>query len=226
LCILTVENLEAPIAKMGVSKHLNYDTPIFTVGYPDKTSQPINTFGKVKGLFPLDDSFIIRASSAFKLGASGGGMFDEAGRLVGIITLKSRGSEAQYFYMPVEWVQALMNQPAQALGQQNEKPFWAMANDKRPFFMQVVQPYVSQDWDQLMNIADAWVKEEPNTSESWFYLAIAEFETKHYDKAEAHFKKAQALHHNDEDTIQYLNKISEKFAGMNVAPNQMALLSH
>ena len=66
LCILTVENLEAPIAKMGTSKHLNYDTPILTVGYPDKTSQPINTFGKVKGLFPMDDSFIIRATSPFK----------------------------------------------------------------------------------------------------------------------------------------------------------------
>ena len=226
LCILTVENLEVPIAKMGASKHLNYDTPIFTVGYPDKSSQPVNTFGSVKGLFPMDDSFIIRATSAFKLGASGGGMFDEAGRLVGIITLKSRGSEAQYFYMPVEWVQALMNQPAQALGQQNEKPFWAMASDKRPFFMQVVQPYVSHDWDLLMNISDAWVKQEPNTAESWFYLAIAEFETKHYDKAEAHFKKAQALHHNDEDTIQYLNKISERVAAMNVKPNQMALLSN
>jgi hypothetical protein len=226
LCILTVENLEAPIAKMGASKQLNYDTPIFTVGYPDKTSQPVNTFGIVKGLFPMDDSFIIRATSTFKLGASGGGMFDEAGRLVGIITLKSHGSEAQYFYMPVEWVQALMNQPAQALGEQNEKPFWAMANYKRPFFMQVVQPYVSHDWDLLMNISDAWVKQEPNTAESWFYLAIAEFETKHYDKAEVHFKKAQALHHNDEDTIQYLNKISEKSAGMNVAPNQMALLSY
>lgn len=88
LCILTVENLEAPIARMGASKLLKYDTPIFTVGYPDKTTQPINTFGKVKGLFPMDDSYIIRATSTFKLGASGGGMFDEAGHLVGIITLK------------------------------------------------------------------------------------------------------------------------------------------
>jgi len=224
LCILTVENLEAPIAKIGASKHLNYDTPILTVGYPDKTSQPINTFGKVKGLFPMDDSFIIRASSTFKLGASGGGMFDEAGHLVGIITLKSRGGEIHYYYMPVEWVQALMNKPAQALGTHNEKPFWAMANEKRPFFMQVVQPYVSHDWDVLMHISDAWVKQEPNTAESWFYLAIAEFETKHYDEAEAHFKKALTLHHHDEETIAHLNKISERTAAMNVKPNQMALL--
>jgi len=226
LCILTVENLEAPIARMGASKLLKYDTPIFTVGYPDTTSQPINTFGKVKGLFPMDDSYIIRATSTFKLGASGGGMFDEAGHLVGIITLKSRGGEIQYFFMPVEWVQALMHKPAQALGSPNEKPFWAMASEKRPFFMQVVQPYVSHDWDVLMHISDAWVKQEPNTAESWFYLAIAEFETKHYDQAEVHFKKALTLHHNDEETIAYLNKISEKTSNMNVKPNQMALLSN
>jgi serine protease Do len=226
LCMLTVENLEAPIAKMGVSKHLNYDTPILTVGYPDKTSQPINTFGKVKGLFPMDDSFIIRATSTFKLGASGGGLFDEAGHLVGIITLKSRGGEIQYFFMPVEWVEALMHKPAQELGIHNEKPFWAMASEKRPFFMRVVQPYVSHDWDVLMDISDAWVKQEPNTGESWFYLAIAEFETKHYDQAEAHFKKALTLHHQDEETIAYLNKIAERTSSMNVKPNQMALLGN
>lgn len=226
LCILTVENLEAPIAKMGESKRLNYDTPILTVGYPDKTSQPINTFGKVKGLFPMDDSFIIRATSTFKLGASGGGLFDESGHLVGIITLKSRGGEIHYFFMPVEWVEALMHKPAQELGTHNEKPFWAMASEKRPFFMRVVQPYVTHDWDVLMNISDAWVKQEPNTGESWFYLAIAEFETKHYDEAEAHFKRALTLHHQDEETIAYLNKIAEKTSSMNVKPNQMALLGN
>ena len=226
LCILTVENLEAPIAKMGASKHLNYDTPIFTVGYPDTTSQPINTFGAVKGLFPMDDGFIIRATSTFKLGASGGGMFDEAGHLVGIITLKSRGGEIHYFYMPVEWVQALMNKPAQILGTPNEKPFWAMASEKRPFFMQVVQPYVAHDWHALMNISDAWVKHEPHTAASWFYLAIAEFETKRYDKAEEHFQKALTLHHSNEEIIAYLNKLSEKTAGLNDKPNQVALLSH
>ena len=226
LCMLTVENLEAPIARMGASKHLHYDTPILTVGYPDKTTQPINTFGKVKALFPMDDSFIIRATSSFKLGASGGGLFDEAGHLVGIITLKSRGGEIHYYYMPVEWVQALMNKPAQELGTHNEKPFWAMASEKRPFFMQVVQPYVSHDWDVLMDISDAWVKQEPNTAESWFYLAIAEFETKRYDEAEAHFKRALTLHHSDEVIVAYLNKISEKTSSMKVKPNQMALLGN
>jgi hypothetical protein len=224
LCMLTVEHLDAPIAKIGASKNLKHEAAVFTVGYPDTTTLPVNTFGAVKGLFPMDDGLIIRASSTFRLGASGGGMFDETGNLVGIITLKSRGNAPHYYYMPVEWVQALMNKPAQALGVASEKPFWALATEKRPYFMQVVQPYVSHDWHALLKVSDAWVKTEPATAESWFYLAMAEFETKHYDKAELHFKQALALNHDHAQVAEYLNKIYEKTAGNASSFNQMALL--
>ncbi|MDO9052218.1 MAG: trypsin-like peptidase domain-containing protein [Methylotenera sp.] len=225
LCVLTVEHLDAPIAKMGASENLKYETAVFTVGYPDKATEPVNTFGVVKGMFPMDDSVVIRATSPFRLGASGGGVFDESGTLVGIITLKSRGNQAQYFYMPVEWVQALMNRPAQVLGMKSEKPFWAASEEKRPYFMQVVQPFVSKDWKSLLTVSKAWVATEPDAAESWFYLAAAEYETKAYDKAEDHFKKALSLNSEHRQAIEYLNKIAEKTARANVALNQLALLT-
>ncbi|MDP3088632.1 MAG: trypsin-like peptidase domain-containing protein [Methylotenera sp.] len=225
LCILTVENLDAPIAKIGASKNLKYETAVFTVGYPDKTTAPVNTFGVVKGMFPMDGSVVIRATSTFRLGASGGGVFDETGYLVGIITLKSQGNQAQYFYMPVEWVQALMNKPAQLLGVESEKPFWAASEKQRPFFMQVVYPYVSKDWKSLLAVSQAWVSNEPNAAESWFYLAAAEYETKAYDKAEDHFKKVLSLNSEHRQAIEYLNKIAEKTARANIALYQLALLT-
>lgn len=224
LCILTVADLDAPVAKIGTSKNLSYETAVFTVGYPDTTTEPVNTFGAVKGLFPMDGSVIIRASSAFKPGASGGGVFDESGSLVGIITLKSRGSQEHYYYMPVEWVQALMQKSTQALGVVAEKPFWALSAKNRPYFMQVVQPYVSQDWSTLLKVSDAWVKTEPDTAESWFYLAMAEFETKDYAKAEIHFKKALALRHDHGLVVEYLNKISAKIANSNKVFEKTAAL--
>lgn len=225
LCMLTVAGLDAPVAKMGASKSLRHETPVFTVGYPDTTTLPVNTFGAVKGLFPMDDGLIIRASSTFRLGASGGGMFDESGHLVGIITLKSRGNQVHYYFMPVEWVQALMHKPAQALGTASEKPFWALASEKRPYFMQVVQPYVAHDWHALLKVSDAWVKSEPETAESWFYLGLAEYETKKYAHAELHFKKALELNHDHVQVSAYLNSISEKITAANVRFDQMALLS-
>ena len=225
LCMLTVENLDVPSVKIGASKALKYDESIFTIGYPDETKTPVNTFGEVKGLFPMDGSVVIRASSAFRLGASGGGAFDDAGNLVGIITLKSKGNAAQYFFMPVEWVQALMSKPALALGIKSEKPFWAMAATQRPYFMQVVQPYVSQEWSALLKVAAQWVQNEPNTAESWFYLAAAEFATNDYSHAEEHFKKVLALNNQHTQASDYLAKIAQKTANVNVALSQLAQLN-
>lgn len=217
LCMLTVENLDVPAVKFGASKSLQYDASFFTVGYPDETKEPVNTFGVVKGLFPMDDSVIIRATSSFRLGASGGGAFDDAGHLVGIITLKSKGSSAYYYYMPVEWVQALMAKPAEALGAKSEKPFWAMDAKQRPYFMQVVQPYVTQEWKTLLKVATQWVQAEPNTAESWFYLAAAEYATKDYDSAEAHFKKVLSINSQHTQAIDYLEKLAQKAVATNLA---------
>ncbi|MES2501383.1 MAG: trypsin-like peptidase domain-containing protein [Pseudomonadota bacterium] len=224
LCMLTVENLDVPSVKIGASKALQYEESIFTIGYPDETKTPVNTFGAVKGLFPMDGSVIIRASSSFRLGASGGGAFDDAGNLVGIITLKSKGNAAQYFFMPVEWVQTLMSKPAQTLGVKSEKPFWAMAATQRPYFMQVVQPYVSQEWSTLLKVAAQWVQNEPNTAESWFYLAAAEFATNDYSHAEEHFKKVLALNSQHSQASDYLAKIAQKTANVDVALSHLAQL--
>lgn len=217
LCMLTVENLNVPAVKFGASKNLQYGSSFFTVGYPDETKEPVNTFGEVKGLFPMDDSVIIRASSSFRLGASGGGAFDDAGNLVGIITLKSKGSSAYYYYMPVEWVQALASKPAQSLGVKSEKPFWAMDAKKRPYFMQVVQPYVAQEWSTLLKVATQWVQAEPNTAESWFYLAAAEYATNDYDHAEQHFKKVLSMNGQHTQAIDFLQKLAQKTTTTNLA---------
>ncbi|EUJ11055.1 trypsin-like serine protease with C-terminal PDZ domain [Methylophilaceae bacterium 11] len=224
LCMLTVDNLDAPVVNMGASKTLQYESSLFTIGYPDETKTPVNTYGVVKGLFPMDDSVIIRATTPFRLGASGGGAFDDAGNLVGIITLKSRGDAAYYYYMPVEWVQTLMRKPAQALGAKSEKPFWAMDIKQRPYFMQVVQPYLSQEWSTLLKVATQWVQTEPNTAESWFYLAAAEYATKDYDSAEAHFKQVLALNHQHSQAMEYLGKLAEKTAKVQQGLSRVAML--
>lgn len=221
LCILAVSDLETPAVEMGSSKDLKYETVVFTVGYPDHTKSPVNTFGAVEEIFPMDDSVVIRGSSPFGLGASGGGVFDETGHLVGIITLKTRGNHANYYYMPVEWVQALMEKPAQALGLNSEKPFWAESSEQRPFFMKVVQPYLSRDWQSLRKLSLDWVNREPNTAESWFYLALAEYEMRDYEVAQAHFTKVLELHQHHRHALEYLNKMTKASEKASFAVSQL-----
>lgn len=224
ICIITVSGLNMPIAKIGQSKSLHYQTPVVTVGYPDKTTNPVNTFGEVQGLFPMDGGYVIRATSAFNLGAIGGGMFDESGSFVGIITLKSRGAHAQYFFMPVEWVVALMSHPVQALGEQSQKPFWALSENKRPYFMKVVQPQLAHDWNALNQLSKMWVTFEPDNAESWVALAIAEYETHQYAQALMHFNQALALRNDSNIALMYLNKISDHFSG-EASPSPTQLLA-
>jgi serine protease Do len=224
LCILKVDNLDAPIASIGSSKKLQYEESVFTIGYPNFQAVPSSTYGVVKGLFPMDDSVIIRATSSFGLGASGGGVFDDAGQLVGIITLKSPGKSAYYYNMPVEWVQALMQTPEQAITVKSEKPFWASSFDKWPYFMQVVHPYLTEDWQALAQIASKWAAAEPNTMEAWFYLATAEYAAKDYEKAAEHLQKVVAMNHQHSQALYYLGLVAEHTGQHNLALDNVALL--
>jgi serine protease Do len=223
LCILKVDGLDAPIAKIGSSKNLKYEQSVFTIGYPNFAAVPVSTFGAVKGLYPMDGSVVIRSSSSFGLGASGGGVFDDDGNLVGVITLKSPGSQAYYYNMPVEWVQALQKTPEQAIGVKSEKPFWALSYDKWPYFMQVVHPYLTENWDALLLIASKWVKQEPNTAEAWYYLAASEYASNQPQKAEEHLLKVVAMNRQHSQAIYYLGLMAEKRGNHGLALTKLAL---
>jgi serine protease Do len=224
VCIIKVEGLDAPVATIGSSKNLKYEQPVFAVGYPDFTSFPCATFGFVKGLFPMDDSVVIRATSTFRQGASGGGVFDDDGNLVGVITLKSPGRNAYYYNMPVEWVQAALNQPEQAINAKGELPFWAVAAENWPYFMRVVQPYITEDWQALLAIATKWTAQEPESTEAWFYLAAAEYATKNISSAEEHMHKVVAMNHEHSQAIYYLGLIADANGRRIEALTNVALL--
>jgi serine protease Do len=225
LCVLKAEGLAVPPVNIGSSKNLKYEQSVFNVGYPGFIPVPVSNYGVIKGLFPMDDSVIVRATSTFRLGASGGGLFDDAGNLIGIITLKSPGRNAFYYNMPVEWVQALLDQPEQKITTKSELPFWAESAEKWPFFMKVVQPYLTEDWNALQTIAQAWTAQEPNTSEAWFFLAAAEFGERDIYKAEQDMHKVVAMNHQHSQALYYLGLIAEAKGDHSGALSNIALLN-
>lgn len=225
LCVLKAEGLAVPPVNIGSSKNLKYEQPVFNIGYPGFIPVPVSNYGVVKGLFPMDGSVVVRATSTFRLGASGGGMFDDAGNLIGIITLKSPGRNAFYYNMPVEWVQALLEQPEQKITAQSELPFWAKSTDEWPFFMKVVQPYLTEDWKALQTIAQAWTEQEPNTTEAWFFLAAAEYGANDIYKAEQDLHKVVAMNDQHSQALYYLGLIAEAKGNHSEALSNIALLN-
>lgn len=97
--------------------------------------------GEVIALYAHDGGDIVRSSTAFDLGASGGGLFNAANELIGILTFRARVSGANYFSLPVTWIRDLMARevfrrvtplPASTLA------FWERPADEQPAFLQAL----------------------------------------------------------------------------------------
>lgn len=226
VCMLQMEDLPLTPVTMKSSRELKYEQPVFTIGYPSFVAAPVSTSGVVKGLFTMDDSVIVRATSTFRQGASGGGLFDDSGALVGLITLKSPGKDAYYYYMSVDWIQALISKPAGPIVVKSELPFWGKPAAEWPYFMKVVFPYLHKDWQGLKVIAEQWTAKEPQNTEAWFYLAAAEYETKDFTTAEQHLHRVISMNDQHSQAFYYLGMIAEAGGNHGEAMARVDTLSH
>jgi len=227
LCILKVEGLkkfDLPIATIASSEALQYEQPVYSIGFANNSPKANATYGVVKGKYALDDSVIIRASNTFRLGDSGGGVFDEAGNLVAIIAVKSPGRNAYYYNMSVEWVKKLMDQTEQNIVTQSHPAFWAETPEKWPYFMRVVQPLKTEDWTALNKIASEWSEKEPNATEAIYYRAVAEYGLNNNAYAELYLNQVVRLNHLHSGALLYLGLIAEKNGHHDQALSMVAML--
>lgn len=224
VCMLQTEDLPLKPVALKSSRELKYEQPVFNIGYPSFVPVPVNSYGVVKGLFTMDDSVIVRATPTFKMGASGGGLFDESGALVGLITLKSPGRNAYYYYMSVDWVMALLEKPAGPVVAKSELPFWAKPAAEWPYFMKVVYPYLNQDWEGLKKVAGEWANKEPNNNEALFYLATAKYETHELAGAEQLLHKVIAGNNLHSQAFYYLSLIEANNGNRLQAEQDMAVV--
>lgn len=224
LCIIGFDGSDTTIAQLGNSRDLQYEQSVFTISFPNNSPKPLTTYGSVKALYPMDDSVIVRTTNDFRLGASGGAMFSDDGKLVGIITLKSPGRNAFYYTLPIEWVQSLLNKPEQSIPAKGDLPFWDAPEEKRPYFMRVIQPYQTEDWAALKKIASEWSVQEPHADEALFYLAVAEYHLKETKNAQMHFNKVHAENSRHTGALLYLGLIAAEAGNKDEAIKTALLL--
>lgn len=221
LCILVFDDLPLKPFELGESAKLQYEQHIFALGYSGNSPRPVESFGTMKALIPLDDSQLIRTTAGFRMGASGGALLDYDGKLIGFTTFKSPGRQGFYYSLPVEWVEKLLDQPSISLTAQTEQPFWDVPEKQRPFFMQVVQPLQTEEWSTLELISKAWVTVEKNNPEAWLYLGMAEQGLQDFDKAKQTYNKVLTLAPKHSSAFYQLGVIAmvqnDKTEAMNIA---------
>ena len=213
LCILRFQYVDLAPVELGGSENLKYEQDMFSIGFPGGPPKPLVTFGKIKALYPLDDSQIVRTSASFVMGASGSPVFDSDGKLIAISTFKSPGHGAYYYNVPVKWVKALLAAPESTETvslKTTESPFWDALEENRPYFMRVVLPYQNSKWDDLNTIAQAWVNAENNSAEAHYYLGVAQDKLGKTEQAKQAFAQTLQLHPQHPATLFALGLIAQR----------------
>ena len=210
LCLLRFQFLDIKPVELGDSENLKYEQEMFSIGFPGGAPKPQTTFGKIKALYPLDDSEIVRTDASFVMGASGSPVFSNDGKLIAISTFKSPGHHAYFYNLPVKWVKALIDSPEVTSLETNIAPFWDAEPEKKPFFMRVVLPYQNEKWDELDPIAEAWVEKEPQSPEAHFYLGVANEKLGKLQQAKSEFLTTLRLHPQHAATLFELGLMASK----------------
>ena len=203
LCILKFKFLELKPVTMTNTADVEYETDVFTKSYGGNSSKPGSSFGTIKAKFNYNGHQIIQSSASFMLGASGGGLFNYQGELIGITTFKTPGRSAFYYSMPVEIIEEMMvNGKEISVTAAPESAFWDTPEENQPYFMQVVSALNKKDWSKLMIISEDWVKSEPEADESNFHLGLANYHQNNEGDAYKLFKKV--VSQNKKHTLSYL----------------------
>jgi hypothetical protein len=191
LCIVTTEGLPLKPAKFGKSTTLKRGQEVAGIGHSNGVPAPLTSTGSIKGLYNDNGANVIRTNAKFSLGASGSGLFDLDGNLVGINTFKTTGKGGSiHFALPVEWLEALDKQPETRVFPISGKALWEEDEDKKPFYMQAAVPESRYDWPKLVQVAEKWTIADPKSTEAWYALGLGLQNSGKNEAAQAAYKQS------------------------------------
>jgi serine protease Do len=130
MCQLKVRNLAAPAVELANSDALAVGQRVYALGNPQGLELTLSD-GLVSGLRKDRDSklVLIQTTAPISPGSSGGGLFDEEGRLIGLTTLLVKEAQNLNFAVPINWVRDLPARSEAALREAKQAP---PRSDTRP----------------------------------------------------------------------------------------------
>ena len=210
LCLVTTDKLPFKPALIGKSTDLKRGQEIVAFGHSNGVPSPLTSSGAVKALYDSDQGKVIRSTARFAMGASGSGLFDMEGKLIGINTFKTGGHQSSiYFALPIEWLDQLKKQPEITTFPITGKALWEEDEDKKPFYMQVAVPETRGDWPKLSQVAEKWTLTEPKNTEAWYELGLGFENSAKLDDAEKAYKQALNVDSGNFDALIHLGTIAK-----------------
>lgn len=211
LCLVTTDQMPFKPATLGKSTDLKRGQEIVSIGNSNGVPAPLTSSGIIKGMYDADAGKIIRTSAKFAMGASGSGLFDLDGRLIGINTFKTAGKSSAFFFsLPIEWLSILEKQPIETALPIEGKALWEEDEDKKPFYMQAAVPEAREDWLKLAEVASKWSVAEPKSPDAWFALGVADENISKNSEAEKAYRRAVELDSSYADALVRIGVIAKE----------------
>ncbi len=207
LCLVSTSDLPVKPVKIGKSTTLRRGQEVAGIGHSSGSPAPLTSQGSVNGLYAGNPGKVIRTNAKFLMGASGSGLFDLDGYLVGINTFKTAGRGGSiHFALPVEWIKTLEALPEITTFPISGKALWEEDEDKKPFYMQAAVPESRYDWPKLAEVANRWTIAEPNSADAWFALAVSQENMNKLDLANESYHHSLSL---DDENIDAWIKVGD-----------------
>lgn len=209
LCLVTTFSLPFKPAPLGKGNLLKRGQEVLAIGHSNGVPNPLTSAGVIKSTYEFEGGKIIRSSAKFLMGASGSGIFDLDGNLLGINTFKTPGRPAYFYSLPIEWLTNLEKLPVETEFPIVGKAFWEEDDDKKPFFMQIALPEINKDWPKLAEVAQKWIDTDPKNSDAWYELGLAHENLNKIDEAEKAYNQSVQLDASNTDSLFRLGVIAQ-----------------
>ncbi|MBV8633309.1 MAG: trypsin-like peptidase domain-containing protein [Burkholderiaceae bacterium] len=116
LCLLHANGLSAPPVVTADLNEVRTGEAVYAIGSPQGLELTISE-GIISSLRSVPDvGTVIQTSAAISPGSSGGGLFDNQGRLIGITTFQSKSGQNLNFAVPAEWIKSMSTRSGGGMG--------------------------------------------------------------------------------------------------------------
>lgn len=163
ICSLLVDGFNTAPVSLGNTKSLKVGQRVYAIGAPKGLELTLSE-GIISRLREVDGGRYIQTSAPISRGSSGGGLFNEEGRLIGLPTFYLADGQQLNFAVPVEWVMELPKRHAVWIKPEQSSTEW---------LSQVVALEVKQDWPALIRHALQRTLALPYDAAAWYILGSA-----------------------------------------------------
>jgi hypothetical protein len=161
ICLLNAKGITGIPAQLGKAADLKAGDAVYVVGAPQGLELSLSSgiVAQLRGGPPP----LIQTTAAISPGSSGGGLFDEEGRLVGLTTLYLEGGQSLNFAMPVEWIGEVRPGRKKA----------ARGHSQTEWLKRSIALEQMKDWQGMLDWCRKWTKREPENANAWSCLGVA-----------------------------------------------------